>query len=185
MLISTINTSFSQNVIEWNRDYLLQVSDFQSPTKESENGMYAIRAACLIDFSFYMSNYEFVFTKNFNSKAKTTFTKDASYIISPDSITTLRLLKYAQAEFDLAELHTRKFRKKMFESKNALSNGNFFQELYNEIQKEYIVRESDMLQVTEMGISEIRLDEYHSQILKEIDEYEDFCKDCKPKKKKK
>jgi len=132
-----------------------------------------------------MSNYEFMLTKNFNSKVTTIFNRPASYIISPDSITGGRLLKFAQAEFDLAELYARKFRKSMFENKKAFSDPGFYQRLYDSIQKEHAVHVSHLSQNTEIGMAGERLREQHQQILSDIEELSDYCKNCKLKKKKK
>ena len=149
------------------------------------SGMFTVNAACAINFSYQMSNYEFMLTKNFNSKVSTTFTRPASYIISSDSVTAGRLLKFAQAEFDLTELYARKFRKSMFENKKAFSDPGFYQKLYESIQKEHAVHISRMSQSTEIGMAETRLNEQHQQILADIESLADYCKSCKPRKKKK
>jgi hypothetical protein len=121
---------------------------------------YSVLAACGIDFHFHMNGYQFMFTKNFNSKVTTTFTRSASYIQTPDSLISERLLNLSQAEFDLAELYARKFRKLLFESKNVLSNVNFYQELYAVIQKEYADRNLELIENTNTGMAENRVREY-------------------------
>ncbi|TDE11923.1 hypothetical protein E0F88_22975 [Dyadobacter psychrotolerans] len=126
-----------------------------------------------------------MFSKNFNSKVTTTFNRNASYIIAPDSIVSKKLLNFAQAEFDLAELFARKFRKSMYENKKAFSDPSFYQKLYDNMQSEYAVKSSELGQSTNMGMAEVRLQEQHVMILSEIDDLRDFCKDCKPKRKKK
>ena len=183
--LATISDSLGQDIIEWNQTYKLERSDFLARTGESTSGVFTVHAACAINFFYQMSSYEFMLTKNFNSKASTTFNRPASYILAPDSITGARLLRFAQAEFDLAELYARKFRKSMFDNKKAFSDPGFYQRLYDSIQKEHTVHVSQLSQNTEIGMAENRLNEQHQQIIADIESLSDYCKSCKPKKKKK
>lgn len=176
--------SFGQDVIEWDRGYRLQKSDF-GLSKKGNIDSYSVYAACVIDFQFQMNGYQFMFTKNFNSKVKATFTRSASFIQTSDSLISQRLLKLSQVEFDLAELSARKFRKLLFESKNVFSNVNFYQDLHTRIQKEHAARLSELMENTNTGMAENRVMEYQQQILEEIDELGEYCKSCKPVKQKK
>jgi len=174
----------SQSVLDWRHDYKLQKSDFQVSGNGFRGDVYTVYAAVSIGFGVQMSNYEFMFSKNFNSKVSTTINRSASYIMASDSLTENKLLKFAQVEFDLAELYSRKFRKMMFENKKAFSETDFYQKLYEKVQAEYAVRNSQLAQDTNMGMAELRLQESHDQILLEINELADFCKTYKPKKRK-
>ncbi|GLU54585.1 hypothetical protein [Dyadobacter frigoris] len=178
-----ISFAISQNVIDWNPKYELQDSDFQASRHES-GGNISVYAACTVGFGYQMNGYQFMFTKNFNSKVNTTFTRNASYIIAADTISRDKLLKFARAEFDLSELYARKFRQLMFEKKNAFSDPNFYQKLYEQIHVELAARNSQLSLDTNAGLADIRLKEQHEKILAEIDALADFCKECKPKKKK-
>lgn len=184
-LFFTLSTS-AQDIIEWSSDNKVTISDFQSKSSQIGNvNQYSILLATHMDFSFYMSTYEFMLTKNFNSKVTTTFTKTASVLIAPDSNFAQKLVKYGQLNFDLTELYARKFRKKLYESKGVLSDVNFFQEAYKPIEIEYNARIAEIGKLTDLGQSETRIEEAHQQVLKEIEELPEFCKTCKPKKKKK
>ncbi|MEO6687199.1 MAG: hypothetical protein ABIN24_14610 [Dyadobacter sp.] len=180
----SITFATSQNVIDWNPEYQLQDSDFQA-SRHIGGGNISVYAACSVGFGYQMNGYQFMFTKNFNSKVNTTFTKNASYIIAADTITRNKLLNFARAEFDLSELFARKFRQLMFETKNALSDPNFYQKLYEQIQTEMVARNSQLSLDTNAGLADIRLKEQHEKIRAEIDSLAEFCKECKPKKKKK
>jgi hypothetical protein len=117
LLFSSI-TCHSQNIIEWNENYRLQLTDFQSPQTEiGDVNIISLYNSASIDFSFQMTNGEFMFTKNFNSKVDCSFRRNASYIVAPDSTSANYLLEFARYEFDLAELYARKFRKQLFEKK--------------------------------------------------------------------
>lgn len=182
-LLST-SLAICQNVIEWNPEYQLQDSDFQASRHVSDNKI-SVSAAVSVDFSYHMNGYQFMFTKNFNSKVSATFTRNASYIIAADTITRNKLLNFARAEFDLSELFARKFRQMMFEKKNAFSDPNFYQKLYEQVQAEMAVRFTNLGLDTDMGRADVRLKEQHEKILAEIEALGEYCKECKPKKKKK
>lgn len=179
-------TAHSQNTIDWDEKHELQLSDFQSSATSIGSGsIYSLLTVAGPDFSFHMTNAEFMFTKNFNSKVTCTFKRNASVLVAPDSTTALDLLSFGQYEFDLAELSARKFRKKLYENKGAFSNVNFFQPIYNEIQNEYSVRHTNAGTATDLGRNHEKLRELHQEVLQEIELLSDFCKSCKPPKKKK
>ena len=174
-----------QNLIEWDGKYQLQLSDFQSSSTQIGNvNIYSLHTASSFDFSFYMSNAEFMFTKNFNSKVNCTFNRDAASLVAPDSALAEDLLDFTRYEFDLAELYARKFRQKLYEEKGAFSDVNFFRPIYNEIQKEYVERHSQAEKITDLGRNKEKLQELHQEVLNEIQLLADFCKMCKPPKRK-
>lgn len=176
---------FAQSNIEWSPDYELQFSDFKSSATEIGGNNLSIYPATKFDFSFQMSQYEFMFTKNFNSKVVTNFFSQSAYYNAPDSLTARSLLKYARLTFDLTELYARKFRQQLYLQKGGFSNASFFQPIYNEIEKEFSVRISELSKVTDLGRNQEQTKLARQQILAELLELGDFCKTCKPKKKKK
>jgi hypothetical protein len=185
LLLYTIMCN-AQNVIDWDPNFKLQLSDFQASTTEiGDVSIYSLHSSARMDFSFSMSNYEFMFTKNFNSKVNCTFTRDAASLIAPDEEAAESLVKFAQYEFDLSELYARKFRKKLFEGKGAFSSASFFQPIYNDLQKEFVERHAKAAKETDIGRNEARLAEIHFEVLREVDELSEFCKTCRPAKRKK
>lgn len=176
---------FAQSNIEWSPDYQLQFSDFKSAATEIGGNNLSIYPAAKFDFSFQMSNYEFMFTKNFNSKVVTNFYPQSAYYTAPDSQTAKDLLEYARLTFDMTELYARKFRQQLYLQKGGFSNTSFFQPIYNEIEKEFSVRISDLSKITDLGRNQEQTKIARQQILAEVSELADFCKSCKPKKKKK
>jgi hypothetical protein len=185
ILFFIIKLSPAQNVIEWSPDYKLQLGDFQSPSYEIGANVSSLLSSAHIDFAIQMSNLEFMSTKNFNSKVNTTFTRDTASIIAPDEITASYLLNFARYGFDLAELYARKFRKRIYEEKKATSDLSLFRKIFQEVQKEYVDRYGEMSKETEMGMKEEKLIVAHTILLSEIEDIKDFCKTCKPTKKKK
>src|SRR5688572_21680744 len=90
--------SNSQNIIEWDPNYKLNISDFQSAATvigEDAGNICSLHSSTSMAFAFSMSNYEFMFTKNFNSKVNCTFTRDAASLIAPDEQIAGSLLRFA------------------------------------------------------------------------------------------
>lgn len=181
-----VSTVKGQNTIEWDGNYQLQLSDFQSSTTQvGGTNIYSLHTASSMDFSFYMSNGEFMFTKNFNSKVNCSFNRNAASLVAPDSLIATDLLSFARYEFDLSELYARKFRKRLFEEKGAFSDVNFFRPIYDEIQREFTERHTLAGRTTDLGRDREKLKQLHQEVLSEIEQLVDFCKTCKPPKKKK
>jgi len=181
-----LGLAYGQDIIEWQPGYELKLSDFQSPaTQVGNKTVYSLSAASGIDFAFNMSHYEFMFTKNFNSKVSCTFKRKASALVAPDTADAEKMVRFAQYEFDLAELYARRFRQDLYEQKGAFSGASFFQPLYNKLQEEMAERHTLAAKQSEMGRNEAVTEQLRSEVKKEIEALPDFCKDCKPRKKKK
>ncbi|MFV8442821.1 hypothetical protein [Flavobacterium sp. LB2P44] len=175
----------AQNTIEWDGKYQLQLSDFQSSATQIGNvKINSIHTASSLDFAFQMSNIEFMFTKNFNSKVNSTFKRDAASIIATDTTTANYLINFAQYEFDLSELYARKLRKEIYDRKGTFSDASFLQLIYNDIEKKYTEEHAITSKITDLGQNEKKLLEIRTDVLKRIQEYPDFCENCKPPKKK-
>jgi hypothetical protein len=178
------NNIYSQNDVNWDGKYQLQLSDFQSAATQIGNASNNnIFIAAGFDFSFTMSSMEFMFTKNFNSKVNNTFKREASSIVSVDNESAKDMLCFVQYEFDLSELYARKLRKKIFEEKKVLSNVDLFKSMYDEMQKKFSETVAIASKETNMGDNKKLLKEIHEKVLKEIDELSDYCKECKAPKK--
>jgi len=178
---------FGQSEIVWSSGYELTLADFQSSETEISKDMdgYSLFSGANIDFSFQMSNVEFMMTKNFNSKVRTLFHRDQASIVAPDSLSALQMVAVAQYHFDLAELYSRKIRKELYEEKGAFSNASFFQPIFDKYEKERSAQSARIFKSTEFGKKEEILREEHQKVLAEIETLPDFCFDCKPPKKKK
>ena len=178
---------FSQTISNWEPEYKLSLADFKSPQTEINEELtnYSILIGTNMNFDFHMSTYQFMFTKNFNSKVKVTLNKNASVIIAPNLLIAQYLIKYGQYNFDLTELYARKFRKEMYLQKGAFSDVSFFQPILKKIQEKMNAENARVLKATDMGKKEKLLKEEHEKILLEINTLSDFCLECKPPKKKK
>jgi hypothetical protein len=184
-LINSLSAN-CQNIIDWDENYQLELSDFQSAKTIIGSGdMYTLSVPAHMNFSFHMSSYEFMFTKNFNSKAVCNFNRNAGLIIAPNQEIAISLLALARYDFDLCELYTRKVRQGLYENKGAFSDPNFFQPIFTKLETEYVERSTTVHQETDLGRNQAKLDFLHQQVKKEIGELADFCKTCKPPKRKK
>lgn len=179
-------SSLGQSVIHWSPEYQLQLEDFRSQETEINPGLRSntISLGTGMDLSFQMNTYEFMFTRNFNSKVKNTFNKNAAVITATDTATALQLVKYGQYCFDLTELYSRMLRRELYEQKKAFSSANFFRPIFNRIQEELLAENARVSKVTDLGRQEPLLNLERQKVLQQIHLLSDFCFDCKPKKKK-
>lgn len=176
----------AQNTIDWDGKYELQRSDFQSAATQIGNtSIYSLHTAANLDFSFYMSNAEFMFTRNFNSKVNCTFSREASSLVAPNEEIADNLVAFARYEFDLAELYARKFRKKLYEEKSTFSNVSFLKPAFDDVQKEFNNRHTLAGKAADLGRNKEELSKLRQEVLAEIEQLTDYCKLCKPSKKKK
>lgn len=177
---------FGQEPIEWNPDFELQLSDYQSSESEIDSSLtsYSIYSGSKIDFSFNMSSVSFMFTKNFNSKIKAIFQKNLAVLIAPDSLTANQLLEFGRYDFDLVELYARKIRKKIYEEKGTFTDTQFFQPIFNELQEEMNTVSAQVFKATNFGKDTAHLQQEHENVLKQICLLHDFCASCKPSKSK-
>lgn len=177
---------FGQEPLEWNPDYELQLSDYQSPESEisPELTSYSIYSGAKIDFSFNMNSVSFMFTKNFNSKVKSTFQRNLAVLVAPDTLTANQLVQFGRFDFDLMELYSRKIRKKIYEEKGAFTDVKFFQPIFNELQEEMNTVSAQVFKATDFGKNSDLLRKEHDKVRQQISVLSDFCMDCKPKKSK-
>ncbi|RED95288.1 hypothetical protein [Marinoscillum furvescens] len=191
ILVLILNLSatilFGQSVVEWAPTFELELTDFQSPQTEINESFksYSLYSGANIDFSFHMTTGQFMFTKNFNSKVATTFNRSAAVLTAPDSLTAHQLLNFGKYSFDLTELYARRFRKELNECKGAFSDVSFYKPIYEEIQANMNEEHARVLKQTDLGRKSDLLQMEHQQVLSEIEILSDYCKTCKPPKKKK
>ena len=181
-LISHIG--FAQEVLEWNPKYKLRLSDFQSSSTQIGGvSIIQLQNGAQMDFSYQMSNLEFALRKNFNSFAKCVFHTDIATIVANDSATANDLVLFAQYQYDLTELYTRKFRKALFEEKGFFSSTSFFQPIYDRINRELSVRMTEANK--NMGMDKEKLAELHQDVIEELASFSEYCFRCKAVKRKK
>ncbi len=185
ILLFSFNSTFAQDEIIWADTCKLQISDFRSASSRvGDANSYSLQTGSGIGFAYQMSTAQFAFTKNFNDKVETSFNRKAAILIAPDSAMALKLLSYAQYDFDLSELYARRLRKKLYEAKKASSNSSFFEPIYKDIQIELSERRSNASQASNVGLNEEVIQKLHQEVKEELATLANFCKSCKPKKNK-
>lgn len=180
-------SSRAQDRLDWSEADLLQLSNFASKDTKISADLRAFNLmnAVYVDFSYATSRAEFMLTKNFNSKVSCYFSRPQSFIHAPDSAFAADLLAFARYQFDLHELSARKLRQRIYEEKGAFSRLDFFQPIYNEIQQEIGLRASQVAAQTQYGREHVQLALLHQELRAELAALSDFCKECKPSRKKK
>jgi len=178
--------AYTQNEIEWDADYELQLSDFQSKSSQIGNVVNtSLNTGIGMEFIYQMSAAKFMMTRHFNNYVSCTLNRNAASLVAPDSTTALELLSFARYEFDLTELYARKFRKRLYEEKGAFSNSDFFQPVYDEIHEAYVEELNQSRNLTQLGQNRQELENLHDDVLNQLEELADFCYSCKPPKKRK
>jgi len=190
LLILLLLSSFAigqESKIEWSPNYQIQIDDFKPSRVDINQSITAISVSSgvMVDFAVQMSNIEFMFTKNFNAKLVCSFNKESASITAPDSLKAGKLLKLVQFDFDLSELYTRKMRKELFENKKMFSNVTFFQPYFDKMNAARNKISSEIYTASNFGENSTFLEKEHAAIKEEINLLSDFCKECKPPKKRK
>ena len=172
-------SSFGQEKTEWKEGYKLSVLDFQAeaPQNRQEQGQ-TYYLAVNLDFSYGLGYNKFKRPKNLNNMVTASFNPGASWLQQGEGTETL--LKYAQMDFDLAELYARKYRKRLHAEKDALTNSKLFQKVQKEIKAEMATRRLELQQA--VSESDAKGAAFQEQILKEIEDLAEFCQDCEPAK---
>lgn len=178
---------FSQNKIEWSENYQLNFNDFKSGKGveiDKNINSFQLIPGNMIYFNYSMSYAEFMFTKNFNSKVICFWNMNSAVIIAPDSITAYELLGFSQYFFNVSELYTRKFRKELYESKGVFSNSDFYKTAYEKTIALLSEKFSNDIKSTNHGKDSYELKYLNDKVNEELKMLADYCKTCKPKKKK-
>ncbi|NAS13970.1 hypothetical protein [Poritiphilus flavus] len=186
IFISTFG--FSQEAsIPWESDYQIQLEDFKASTTQINKDLsnISVHSGVMIDFGFQMSNVAFMFTKNFNSKVSCNFHRNAASLMAPDSLKAQQLVKLVRFDFDLSELYARKIRRELYENKKAFSDPRFFQPYFDKLIAERNEISSRVYSASDFGNKSEVLQQEHQAIKTEIEALADYCKLCKPPKKRK
>ena len=179
------NCLFSQESrVEWAPDHTFKIEDFQGSKTiiGDDNDKVFVQSGVMLDFAFQMSNIEFMFTKNFNSKVSCTFLKDTAVIMAPDSLEAKKLIALVEFDFDLSELYARKIRKELYENKKTFSDATFFQPYFDKMIAERNKMSSRVYLESDFGNKDVVLKKEHEAVKGELVSLSDFCKECKPPK---
>lgn len=120
--------------------------------------------------------------KNLNQKIENVFFQNASWIENTGSYNTSELIAYQQIQFDMAEIMTRKFRKKVIENKSEISKGiDFVNKTSQEMMTEFSKRRLLLEKETEGGYNKKELKKWEDQVASELLALEEFSFENKDK----
>jgi len=175
-LIGYTLIAFGQQKIEWSSDYKLKPEDFKGMAPNT--GTQTVYLNSLIEYGFV--NYQLLFS-NLNSNVTCSFLPSASWLDKGDN--SGPLLRYAQVNWNLYELAARKLRKLFIENRMTL-NANKMTEYHNQAMTDVAAIQSQYSKETEFGSIEDKQVEWEQKVQVLLSEYADFCKTCKPPKRK-
>lgn len=125
-----ISNSDSVRIV-WGKDIKLKWSDFSGKVIQNEIGLKKAIACTEI-----VMNADINVDEVPEFKIETYFVKNCSWTIT----NSLEMLEHEQLHFDIAELFSRKIRKKFYELKNEkIKNVDIYINVFNEIKKEEVL----------------------------------------------
>ncbi|MCK3683340.1 hypothetical protein [Maribellus sp. YY47] len=176
----TATVVWAQNMLEWSEDHPLTVKDFEAPAPNNGQ-MQTVSGSFSVSYEF--GGLSLISTRNLNQYVHANFQKNASYIDRADAATTNRLLAYQQLIFNVYELQARNLRKKFYDERGKLlTKGPGL--LYQEVAAEHSVLLGKVESETFHGASMDEIKRWNEWVLQELEKLNEFCKDCKPSKKK-
>lgn len=171
--------SLEETKIEWSEDSRLTIEDFQAEAPNTGT-MQTVQGHTTIEYQF--NNYELMGSRNFNKNVTCYFYRTASWIDSGEN--SHRLLRYAQTIFDMNEWQARELRKRFRENRSQVLAGKQ-RELYEQLTTEFAGIQSQYSKETDFGTIEAKQVEWEDRIKNSLGDLADYCKLCKPAKKKK
>lgn len=178
IFIAVQSVAMAQSKIEWTENYRLTLADFLANAPNTGT-VQTVQGHTTIEYQF--SNYELLGSRNFNKNVTCYFLRTAWWIDKGER--TDKLLQYAQTIFDLREWMARELRKRFRENKKQLLAGKQ-NEIYEELASKFAELESTYSKETHYGTVDSNQSEWEERIMAELAMLADYCKTCKPAKKK-
>lgn len=181
LTISSINVTFGQNLQEgqkrWSSDQKLTIEDFKIKISDENNDI--VFSQFMISHS--IGGFDFM-KRNLNQKIENIFLGNASWIDTTKVADIPRQIEFQQMQFDLAEIHARKFRKRALENKGQIAKGfDIVNQINNDIMTEFSKSRLVLVKVTESGRNERKLAEWKEKIETELKELDEFSYENKKK----
>ncbi|PQJ73727.1 hypothetical protein [Polaribacter butkevichii] len=183
--ITCLNYSFSQELQDgekrWSTDKKLALNDFK--IKTSDNNNQNVYSQFVISYS--AKGFDFL-KKNLNKNVENLFSGNASWIDTSNVKNIDKQIEFQQMQFDLAEIHARKFRQQLFLKKWKITRGfDILKKLSNKIMAEFSEQRMILIKETEGGINKEKLLEWKEKISKDLKELYEFRFENKKKIKRK
>ncbi|TKS57203.1 hypothetical protein [Mesohalobacter halotolerans] len=181
LVISSLQLTFGQNLQEgqkrWNSDQKLTIEDFKIKISDENND---------VVFSQFMisqaiGGFDFM-KRNLNQKIENIFLGNASWIDTTKVADIQKQIDFQQMQFDLAEIHARKFRKRALENKGQIAKGfDIINQINNDIMTEFSKSRLELIKETEGGRNDEKIEEWKEKIATELKELYEFRYENKKK----
>ncbi|WP_299672072.1 hypothetical protein [uncultured Polaribacter sp.] len=183
--IICLNLSFGQEIQDgqkrWNSENKLTIDDFKIKISDENNE--AVYSQFVISYS--AQGFDFL-KRNLNNKIGNLFLGNASWIDTAKVENIDKRIEFQQTQFDLAEIHARKFRKRLFIEKWKISKGfDIMNKISNEIMAEFSEQRLLLIRETESGGNNEKLTQWKEKIMNELQELYEFRFENKKKIKRK
>ena len=157
--------------IRWNENLKLELADFKIKT-DSKSIEPVFSQFTLM--SNPISHLE-LFKRNFNKKVENIFMGNASWIDTTKTEQLERQLEFQQIQFDLSEIQARTLRKKILLNKKKLrSQGNYINQLMNELTTEFSNRRLELFEQTKSWTDREGIDKWTIKIKEELEELNEY-----------
>ena len=183
--IICLNLSFGQELQDgqkrWNSENKITIDDFKIKISGENNE--AVYSQFMISYS--AQGFDFL-KRNLNNKIGNLFLGNASWIDTTKVENIAERIEFQQTQFDLAEIHARKFRKRLFIKKWKISKGfDIMNKISNEIMTEFSEQRLLLIRETESGGNSEKLTQWKEKITNELQELYEFRFENKRKIKRK
>ena len=181
LIIGSINQTFGQNLQEgqkrWSSEQKLTIDDFK--IKISDDNTDAVYSQFMI--SHAIGGFDFM-KRNLNQKIENIFLGNASWIDTTKVTEIQKQIDFQQMQFDIAEIHARKFRKRALVNKKKIAKGfDIINQINNEIMAEFSENRLQLVKETESGQNEEKIAEWKEKIATELKKLYEFRYENKKK----
>jgi hypothetical protein len=172
--IFCLNLSFGQKLqegqVRWSSDKKLTVDDFKIKVSNENND--AVFSQFMI--SHAISGFDFM-KRNLNQKIDNIFLGNASWIDTTKTASVDKQIDFQQMQFDLSEIQTRKFRKRILMDKGKIANDfDVVNKISNEIMAEFSEIRLELMKETNSGRNKQKVAEWKEKISIELHALHEF-----------
>ncbi|SFN92289.1 hypothetical protein SAMN04487989_106109 [Bizionia echini] len=181
IVCSIINKTFGQNLQEgqkrWSAKHPLTVDDFKIKISDENNE--SVYSQFMIHHA--IGGFDFM-QRNLNQKIENIFLGNASWIDTTKVDEIDKQIEFQQLQFDLAEIHARKFRKRALENKKKIAKGfDIITQINNDILSEFSESRLELVKETESGRNNEKIEEWKAKTAAELKDLNDFRYENKKK----
>ncbi|MDY0780020.1 hypothetical protein [Tenacibaculum sp. IB213877] len=161
---SVVGQDLISNQKLWSETNKLKAEDFKLKLENQSSDV--IGSQFLI--SYEAKGFDFL-KRNLNQRVKNIFISNSSWIDSSKTDDINLHIEFHQLQFDLSEIYTRKFRKRLLINKKKISKGfDEVNKIHNEISEEFTKERMLFINETKSGRNKTQLDEWKLKIKEQL-----------------